>query len=108
MATSRKKYSHWRRRANCRKPKEGYTREQWINIFFSNGNRLHRYDEAKLICKDCTVKIDCLMFALENHEKYDGVYGGYTPIERRVMFTAMGARKKRKDSYDNSDYLPDS
>lgn len=37
---------------------------------------------AKVLCKPCPVRRDCLAYALE-HEPFYGNYGGFTPGERR-------------------------
>jgi WhiB family redox-sensing transcriptional regulator len=42
----------------------------------------HEY-EAKLICAECPLRIQCLTFALENNEP--GIWGGTTDNERRLM-----------------------
>jgi len=100
MGTTRKKKTKiqsWRDAAACKKPLEGYTRDEWVNLFFSNGDRQYRYAEAKLICAQCPVQLECLQFALETGEKAYGIYGGYTPIERRVVSKAIGQRKRREN-----------
>lgn len=40
--------------------------------------------EAKAVCQDCPVKVDCLEYALANAEKF-GVWGGASERERRRM-----------------------
>ena len=40
--------------------------------------------ESKLTCATCTVRKECLTFALENG-LHHGVYGGLAPRERRNM-----------------------
>jgi WhiB family transcriptional regulator, redox-sensing transcriptional regulator len=37
--------------------------------------------EARKICTRCSVRTDCLQFALDNHEQY-GIWGGLDPKER--------------------------
>lgn len=38
--------------------------------------------EAKKVCFRCPVRVDCLNYALDNHEGH-GIWGGATPSERR-------------------------
>lgn len=40
--------------------------------------------EAKAICRSCPVRDQCLQFALATRQKF-GVWGGYTPKERRAL-----------------------
>lgn len=40
--------------------------------------------EAKLICRGCTVKAECLAYALEHDERF-GVWGGLSERERRAL-----------------------
>ena len=47
-------------------------------------------DEAKAICTDCPVRLQCLEFALANRER-DGIWGGATEKERRRII-----RQRRK------------
>jgi WhiB family redox-sensing transcriptional regulator len=39
---------------------------------------------ARAICQECTVREECLTFAVKNGEKY-GVWGGLDDIERRGL-----------------------
>jgi WhiB family redox-sensing transcriptional regulator len=39
---------------------------------------------ARAICKGCTVRLECLAFALTNGEEF-GIWGGATERERRFM-----------------------
>lgn len=41
-------------------------------------------DEAKAVCVDCPVRLDCLAYALDNREEY-GVWGAMTGRERRTL-----------------------
>lgn len=41
-------------------------------------------EHAKSFCQQCTVREECLEYALENGEKYD-VWGGLTSDERRAL-----------------------
>jgi WhiB family redox-sensing transcriptional regulator len=46
---------------------------------------------ARLICSGCTVKDDCLAFALERpQEASDGIWGGTTPEERKALRKQYG------------------
>ena len=40
--------------------------------------------EAKSVCKTCTVKQECLEYALQNDERY-GIWGGLSERERRKL-----------------------
>ncbi|MFI6061796.1 WhiB family transcriptional regulator [Streptomyces sp. NPDC051286] len=41
-------------------------------------------NEAKAVCADCPVRLDCLAYALDNREEY-GVWGAMTERERRAL-----------------------
>jgi WhiB family redox-sensing transcriptional regulator len=43
-----------------------------------------RYDYALLVCQACPVRLDCLHEALRRGEQH-GIWGGYTPAERKRM-----------------------
>jgi WhiB family transcriptional regulator, redox-sensing transcriptional regulator len=62
-------------------------READPDLFFPIGTTevaLRQMEEAKRICRDCPMQIQCLGWALENGAA-DGVWGGTTPDERRVI-----------------------
>lgn len=40
--------------------------------------------EAKRICAECTVRVDCLEYALEHDERF-GIWGGMSERERRKL-----------------------
>lgn len=40
--------------------------------------------EAKGICEQCTVRLECLMYSLENDERF-GIWGGLSERERRKL-----------------------
>lgn len=51
-------------------------------IFFPDkGGSTH---QAKLICRQCPVKDECLAYALENGERF-GIWGGLTTKERNKL-----------------------
>lgn len=68
---------YWQDRAECKGTD--------ISWFFSNSKA---NNENKLpgrhICADCSVKIECLEYALKNQEPY-GIWGGLTTKERRKL-----------------------
>ena len=41
-------------------------------------------NEAKVLCLDCPVRLDCLAHALDHREEY-GVWGAMTERERRAL-----------------------
>ena len=51
--------------------------------------------EAKGICASCSVKVDCLEYALANSEKF-GIWGGLSERERRRIrrMRAQAARRR--------------
>ena len=70
---------HWREDARCL--------GQPVDVFFpdmSHGEA--RWDKAKTICKTCSVKRECLKLVIDLSEDDDryGVFGGLSPMERRV------------------------
>ncbi|MGH2760709.1 MAG: WhiB family transcriptional regulator [Actinomycetota bacterium] len=72
----------WRPEAACR----GLDPE----LFFSSDEianrqeRLEREAEAKAVCTRCTVRNECLSYALAAGERY-GIWGGLSPQERRAI-----------------------
>lgn len=62
--------------------KRGACRGSDPNIFFPVDEKGET--EAKNICDDCTVRIDCLEYALVTGELH-GVWGGATERERRRL-----------------------
>ena len=62
----------WQSRANCM----GVDPE----LFFPERGSSTR--EAKVVCRGCVVREDCLEFAIANGEKF-GIWGGMSERERR-------------------------
>ena len=62
----------WQQHALCR--------DEDIDIFFEFW---HHEDRAKSICNACVVSEQCLLYAIE-HGLWDGVWGGFTPEERKI------------------------
>jgi WhiB family redox-sensing transcriptional regulator len=50
-------------------------------IFFPDSMDHAKIQEAKAVCKECSVTLKCLTFALKTHSQ--GVWGGLTEIERQ-------------------------
>lgn len=75
------KRDHWREDAACL--------DQPMQVFFpvGRGTGEERWDAAKAICARCTVQAQCLnlVIKLEEHDDRWGVFGGLTPMERRVV-----------------------
>ena len=65
---------HWQERAAC----YGLDPE----VFFPEKGGSSR--EAKRICAECPVRIECLNYALRRDERY-GVWGGMSERERRRL-----------------------
>src|ERR1700756_1503154 len=65
------------------------------DLFFpigTTGPGLREMEEAKRICRACPAQIQCLAWALENGAA-DGVWGGTTPDERRVIRSVSRKRQ---------------
>ncbi len=57
------------------------------DLFFplgSTGDALDQIADAKQVCQTCSVRRECLQFALETNQEA-GVWGGTSEEERRVM-----------------------
>lgn len=73
----------WQERAACRIVP--------VELFFPALD--HEADEAKAVCRECTVQEPCLESALEAGERF-GVWGGLTPQERRSLAAKRRARAR--------------
>jgi WhiB family redox-sensing transcriptional regulator len=60
-------------------------------LFFPNTKDNSYSHLAKKICSTCTVRLDCLEWALTNKEEH-GIWGGFTPSERERM-SRLGRNK---------------
>lgn len=65
----------WQARAAC----AGMSPDDWFH-----DDRSSNYDAAKRVCATCTVRDECLQFAIDNGERY-GVWGGLSPKQRRAL-----------------------
>lgn len=52
------------------------------NVFFPGRGDMHAVLTAKAICNDCSIRADCLEWALDNSERW-GIWGGASERERR-------------------------
>ncbi|GAA1744115.1 WhiB family transcriptional regulator [Rothia terrae] len=78
----------WRSRAACL--------EKDPELFFPVGNTgpaLLQIEEAKTVCRNCTVMDTCLQWAIETGQD-SGVWGGMSEEERRAM-KRRAARARR-------------
>ncbi len=82
----------WRDLAACRDSEPA--------LFFpvgSTGPALDLIDEAKAICEQCSVREECLMYALETNQEA-GVWGGYAEDERRRLRKRWLAERRKRAS----------
>lgn len=79
----------WREAARCK--------EMDPDLFFpvgTTGPALLQIEAAKAVCRSCTVRQQCLEFALASNQEY-GIWGGTTEEERRYMRRKATARAAR-------------
>lgn len=81
----------WMEKASCR---DIAVNPDW---FFPDGvsERSPEMSLALSICNNCTVRAECLEYALEHYPIY-GIWGGFKPNEIKIL------AKKRKE-YERSD-----
>jgi WhiB family transcriptional regulator, redox-sensing transcriptional regulator len=92
--------TNWRDNGGCR--------DADPDLFFpigTTGNALRQIDEAKRICRVCQVQIQCLAWALENGVT-DGVWGGTTEDERRVIRSLARRKTISKENDNDNSYHP--
>ena len=58
----------------------------------SPADRREREDEAKAICRQCPVRIECLDYAIVTNEQY-GIWGGLNESELKAEKRARNARR---------------
>jgi WhiB family redox-sensing transcriptional regulator len=76
------KRDHWREDAACLNVA--------TEVFFPSARGIaseDRWEPAKAICANCTVRKECLKLVinLEEHDDRWGVFGGLSPMERRAV-----------------------
>jgi len=80
----------WRRNATCR--------DTDPELFFpigTTGQALLQIAKAKGVCCECTVKAECLEFALETNQD-TGIWGGTSEDERRQIRREAAARARQQ------------
>ena len=80
----------WRDTAACR--------DSEPNLFFpigSTGPAVDQIDAAKAICLECSVREECLNYALDTNQEA-GVWGGYAEDERRRLRKRWLAERRRR------------
>ena len=80
--------SAWRNRSACR--------DSDPDVFFpigSTGPALEQIETAQRICTACTVRDECLEFALATNQEA-GIWGGTTEEERRKLRKAWLAKQR--------------
>lgn len=85
-------YMGWQYRAACR--------GEDSNVFFAP-NYFERKEEkeareakAKAICARCSVRLECLEYALRTREPH-GIWGGFNETERRAILLERERDKRR-------------
>ena len=80
----------WRELSACR--------DSDPEIFFpigTTGPAIQQISKAKAICAQCSVKEECLQYALESNQE-SGVWGGYAEDERRRLRKRWLAERRRR------------
>ena len=65
-------------------------------LFFpvgTTGTALVQIEKAKQVCFECTVRVECLDFALTTNQD-SGIWGGLSEEERRVIRRQRAARAR--------------
>ncbi len=78
----------WRNQAACR--------TEDPDLFFpigSTGPAVEQADEAKQVCMTCSVREECLEYALASNQDA-GIWGGLTEDERRTLRRARQRRRR--------------
>ncbi len=79
----------WRRKASCR--------DTDPDLFFpvgATGQALDQIEAAKIVCRQCEARPECLEFALATNQEA-GVWGATSEEERRKLRKAWLARRRR-------------
>jgi len=75
-------------------------REEWMasavcsqiggDMWFAEKSEWATVVQAKILCRQCPVRTQCLAYAMENNERF-GVWGGLSPRQRRRLKSEYGA-----------------
>lgn len=82
--------TEWRQLSACR--------DSEPSLFFpvgTTGAALENIATAKAICAQCSVREECLQYALESNQEA-GVWGGYAEDERRRLRKRWLAERRRR------------
>lgn len=76
----------WMKRSRCRGSldPEMFFRERASVRDGTDPVKGHSIKQAKQFCNGCAVKVECLLWALDNNEEF-GIWGGATPDERKTI-----------------------
>lgn len=77
----------WRHDAACR--------GMDVDLFFPHDKDWREAEPGKAVCAVCPVSDQCL---LDNIDEPYGVFGGTTPIERRILRRQLGLRVERPEA----------
>jgi WhiB family redox-sensing transcriptional regulator len=80
----------WQELAACR--------DSEPSLFFpagTTGVALEKINEALAICRTCSVREECLRYALESNQE-SGIWGGYPEDERRRLRKRWLAERRRR------------
>lgn len=86
----------WKKKAACKALDK-------MDIFFPEEpvTSPRAWDMARTFCKECTVKIDCLYYAVkyepEGFRRY-GMFGGMTPRERDTWANKNSSHRRKGDT----------
>lgn len=95
----------WMDDAACRTPMPGFTRAEWVHVFFPERGETHLVTLAKSVCSLCPVAEECGRFALETNQR-GGTWGGTSGRDRRrIKGEDSGIALDPADEPDDDDEL---
>lgn len=74
---------NWQEQAECRR------RGVPVDLFFAEETDLTAVATARIVCNACSVRAQCLQFAMESGS--EGLWAGTTEVERRRLRVAARA-----------------
>ncbi|MFE5591488.1 WhiB family transcriptional regulator [Streptomyces sp. NPDC056549] len=84
----------WRAQADCRRP--GRNPDWWFPTGTKARQDREQAADAKAICRECPVAMQCLQWALNRREQ-DGIYGGLD-VQQRESLTRKATRLRLTDA----------